>query len=93
MLPQLALEPEQIRLGVDLEGERVVRAPLAPAAGPVLPPQRREGVRIAQGRRQEPPRTARTWLLFVLSLLFTFPLLKFTFHAFVGLVAYVDADQ
>jgi len=32
-------------------------------------------------------------LLFVLLLLFVFPLLKFTFHALFGLFWYVEDDQ
>jgi len=41
----------------------------------------------------EPARTPRTYKLFVLLLLFVFPSLKFTFHAFVGLFWYVEDDQ
>ena len=40
-----------------------------------------------------PSRTHQAWLVLVLLLWFTLPLLKFTFHALVGLSAFVVADQ
>ena len=69
----------------DLEGERVERLPLVAAAGAVVPPQRAEGVEVRAGH--EPPRTARTKVLLLLSSSFTLPSLKSTFHALSGLLA------
>src|SRR5205823_3923675 len=95
VLTKLALKLEEPRLSVDLEGEGVHGVSLVAAAGVVLPPEAFEGIEVGAGVRadHEPVRTARTWLLLVLLLLFTLPLLKFTFHALSGLLAFVDADQ
>ena len=50
--------------------------------------------RISQkGPSHCPPRTRRTNPALFLLLLLTLPLLKFTFHALFGLLAYGDADQ
>ena len=43
--------------------------------------------------RMHAHRARQAWLLLVLLSLFTLPLLKFTFHALVGLSAFVVADQ
>jgi hypothetical protein len=88
---ELLLEREQVRFGVRLEGERIARVPLVAAAAAVLPPQLAERIEVRADH--EPPRTAWTTLLLLLSFAFTFPLLKFTFHAFVGLFALVLDDQ
>jgi len=88
---ELLLEREQVRFGVRLEGERIARVPLVAAAAAVLPPQLAERIEIRADH--EPPRTARAKLVLLLLSLFTFPSLKFTFHAFVGLFALVLDDQ
>ena len=55
------------------------------AALTIVPPQRCKGVEVRADH--QPPRTARTRSVLFLSLAFTLPSLKFTFHAFDGLFA------
>ena len=58
VLPQLALEHDQVRLRIDLEGKGIQCVPLVAAAVSVLPPQLTELVEVRADH--EPPRTART---------------------------------
>ena len=87
---QVGLQVEKLCLRVQLESQGVPGVPLAPATVSVLPPELTERIEVRGDH--SPPRTARTKLLLLLSLLFTLPLLKFTFQAFVGLLA-LDVDD
>src|SRR5438309_8560862 len=91
VVAEVPLECQQLRLGVDLNGQSTERVPFVAAAYPVLPPQRTERIQVTADH--EPPRTARTKLALFLLSLFTLPLLKFTFHAFAVLAALVVASQ
>jgi len=91
MRPQLLLQRQQMRLGVDLERQGIEGVALIAAALTIVPPQRREGIQVRADH--QPPRTARTRSELFLSSLFTLPSLKLTFHAFDGLSALVVDDQ
>jgi len=80
---QFLLERQQVRLRIDLEGQGVRSSALVAAALTIGPPQGTEGIEVRADH--EPPRTTRTWLVLLLLLALTLPLLKFTFHAFDGL--------
>src|SRR2546426_1387586 len=68
MRAQFLLQREQMRLGVDLKGQRVRGCPLIAAALAIVLPQRAKRIEVRADH--EPPRTAVTKLLFVLLSLF-----------------------
>ena len=92
MLLQLLLWGEELCLRVDLERQRVDGVPLVAAAIPILPPQLAEGVKV-RAAVHDPPRTARTRKVMVLSPPLATPAPKYTARASAGLPALVVAAQ
>jgi hypothetical protein len=87
---KLLVEPHEVFLQVILKPEGIEGISLVPPALQILPV---DILKRKDRGHHAPPRTHHTKRVLVLSLMSTSPLLRFTFHALVALLALVVADQ
>ncbi|MCI0453427.1 MAG: hypothetical protein L0Y68_00345 [Candidatus Dadabacteria bacterium] len=91
VLSKFFAQRKKVLLGIELKCQGVRCIALVAAALSIAPPQSAKRIKVSADHEHR--RTARAWLLLFLLSLFTFPLLKFTFHALLELLALVVADQ